>query len=119
MDWKNWNPTKLQTKISTPLKLQRKSSLPVDRVKENEEQKRTKQVKGKYKNSNTNDTFTRLADTKIELINLMLENAKEKHELEIEILKMQLQKEKLQVNIMQKEFELKKFVLERELSKNE
>lgn len=55
-----------------------------------------------------------LADSKIELVNVMMDNGNEKHKFEIEILKTQLQKEKLQVEITQKELELKTLILERE-----
>lgn len=43
-----------------------------------------------------------------------MDNGKEEHEFETEILKTQLQKEKLQVGILQKELELKTMILERE-----
>lgn len=132
MSWKNWNPQKLQTQISTPLRTsmnKRKSAASVDysvnsqnkRSKENDSVPSVSKEIGKEtsnrlkkKNNNKLVKFDTLADNKIELVNLMMDNGKEKHKLEIEILKMQLQKEELQVKIMQKELELKTFILEKE-----
>lgn len=71
-------------------------------------------IQNKKFNNKKLDKFSVLAENKIELVNAMLDSGKEKHELEIQILKMQLQKETLQVAIMQKELDLKTLILERE-----
>lgn len=131
LNWKNWNPQKLQTQISTPLRTsmnKRKSAAFVDdsassqnkRSKENDSmlsvpKETDKKPSNRLKEKNNNRLkFDTLAENKIELVNLMMDNEKEKHKLEIEILNLQLQKEELQVKIMQKELEFKTLILEKE-----
>lgn len=109
LNWKNWNQQKLQTQISTPLRTsmnKRKSaafvndsaSIQKKRSKENNSMLSVPKETGnktsnRLKEKNNNRLkFDTLADNKIELVNLMVDNGKEKHKLEIEILNMQLQK---------------------------
>lgn len=136
-NWKKWNPQKLQTPISTQLKTTVKQKLAAfiedlpstssqkKRLKENDFVSSTlketvEKTKKQLKQTNNNNRITKLgkfdtlADSKIELVNLMMDNGKEKHEFETEILKTQLQKEKVQLEIMKKELELKTLIVERE-----
>lgn len=53
-----------------------------------------------------------LGDTKIELVQFMIEDLKTKSDIEIKILQTQLEKEKLEVQILEKELELKENMLQ-------
>lgn len=53
-----------------------------------------------------------LGDTKIELVQFMVEDLRTKSDIEIKILQTQLEKEKLEVQILEKELELKENMLQ-------
>lgn len=53
-----------------------------------------------------------MGDTKIELVQFMVEDLKTKSDIEIKILQTQLEKEKLEVQILEKELELKENMLQ-------
>lgn len=90
----------LTSNISTPLK-KRNLSNSLRNNKERKQYKRQESITSKISQYNI------LGDSKIELVQFMIEDLKAKSEIEIEILKTQLEKEKLEVQILKKELELK------------
>lgn len=83
----------------------------------NQVQKNTNNKKNNQKNVINNNRpikFDTLMNEKIQLIHVMKNNGKEKHDLEMKILKTQLQKEELQLKVIEKELNLKTKMLERE-----
>lgn len=94
----------LTSNISTALKKRKLSNNRRDN-KERKQYKRQESITSKTSQYNI------LGNSKIELVQFMIEDLKAKSEIEIEILKTQLEKEKLEVQILKKELELKENML--------
>lgn len=92
----------LTSNISTPLKRRKL----LDSSGNKERYKKQESIISKIAQCNV------LGDSKIELVQFMIEDLKKKSDVEIDILKTQLQKEKLEVQILQKELELKENMLQ-------
>ncbi|XP_039303469.1 myb/SANT-like DNA-binding domain-containing protein 3 [Solenopsis invicta] len=92
----------LTSNISTPLKRRKL----LDSSGNKERYKKQESIISKIAQCNI------LGDSKIELVQFMIEDLKKKSDVEIDILKTQLQKEKLEVQILQKELELIENILQ-------
>lgn len=140
MSWKTWNPKKLQAPISTALrteankrkfvacddltaspksqnKICKGNNVMPSALKETATKTKERMSKDNNNLNNTKkrvDKFGALADRKGELVSIMISNGNEKHNFEIELIKLKLQKEKLKIEILQKELQLKSFILEKE-----
>lgn len=103
----------LTSNISTPLKKRKLSkheaSLGIN--------KKRKQYKKQESITSKISQYNILGDSKIELVQFMVEDLKAKSEIEIKILKKQLEKEQLEVQILEKELELKENMLQSQQQK--
>jgi len=102
----------LNKKISSPLQTGKKFSNQCNLKNVNDHSK----LRQKRKN-NINSRFSVLAESKIELVELMIKDLKAKSKVEMQILNMQLKKEELEVQLLEKELLLKDHILQRELQK--
>jgi hypothetical protein len=71
-----------------------------------------KQYKKQESISSKISQYNILGDSKIELVQFMIEDLKAKSEIEVQILKTQLEKEKLEIQILERELELKETMLQ-------
>jgi len=103
----------LNKKISLPLQTGRKFSNNQCNLKNVNDHSKSRQKR----KDNINSKFSVLAESKTELVELMIKDLKAKNKVEMQILNMQLKKEELEVQLLEKELLLKNHILQRELQK--